>query len=328
MAYSFERFKTHKNISFAGIIALIIVLGCLLAFTYTRAPSNFPDTALIEIKSGDSLSAVAAKLADAHIIRSPFWFTNFVMVLRGERTLVGGEYYFEKPLSSFDIAKRMTKGDYHINQLKTTIPEGSTVSDISLIIKRHYPSFDTVHFVTLAQGKEGYLFPDTYYFGADVEPENVVKIMNSTFTKKISQPDIATAIATSGKTQEEAVAMASILEGEARQMQTRQIVAGILWKRISLGMPLQVDAAFRYVNGKTTEELTAADLKIDSPYNTYVNKGLPPTPISNPGLDSILAAVTPIETKYLYFLTDKNGTMHYAATLPEHAANKNKYLSN
>ncbi len=91
-------------------------------------------------------------------------------------------------------------------------------------------------------------------------------------------------------------------------------------------MALQVDTAFIYVNGKTTEDLTLADLAIKSPYNTYVNRGLTPTPISNPGLDSIMAAITPIKTPYLYFLTDADGVMHYAATLKEHAANKQKYL--
>jgi len=91
-------------------------------------------------------------------------------------------------------------------------------------------------------------------------------------------------------------------------------------------MPLQVDASFKYINGKGTKDLTLADLKIDSPYNSYLYKGLPPTPISNPGLDSIVATLTPIKTDYLYFLTDKEGNMHYAKTFSEHVFNKQKYL--
>ena len=120
--------------------------------------------------------------------------------------------------------------------------------------------------------------------------------------------------------------MASILENEARLYESRQIVAGILWKRISLKIALQVDAAFKYINGKTTEDLTLDDLKINSPYNTYNRLGLPPTPISNPGLLAIKAAVNPIKTQYLYFLSDKSGNMNYAITLEEHAENKWKYL--
>ena len=100
--------------------------------------------------------------------------------------------------------------------------------------------------------------------------------------------------------------------------ETRQIISDILWKRIETGMPLQVDVSFKYVNGKTTAQLTHADLAIDSPYNSYRYEGLPPTPIANPGLDSILAAITPKDTKYLFFLSDAHGTMHYAATFEEH----------
>jgi UPF0755 protein len=109
-------------------------------------------------------------------------------------------------------------------------------------------------------------------------------------------------------------------------MESRQIVAGILWKRLSLEMPLQVDASFKYINGKNTSNLTLEDLKIDSAYNSYLYKGLPPTPICNPGLSSITATLTPIKTNYLYFLTDRRGEMHYAKTYSEHLQNKELYL--
>ena len=108
--------------------------------------------------------------------------------------------------------------------------------------------------------------------------------------------------------------------------QTRRMISGILWKRLDEGMPLQIDCTFQYVNGKNTFQLSLDDLKIDSPYNTYKYRGLTPTPISNPGLDSLRAAVTPIESKYYYFLSDKEGVMHYGITHDQHVANKNKYL--
>ena len=120
--------------------------------------------------------------------------------------------------------------------------------------------------------------------------------------------------------------MASLLEEEARQTPTRRTVAGILWKRLDLGMPLQVDATLRYLLGKSSHELTREDLEYDSPYNTYKDAGLPPGPISNPGLDAILAALRPVETAYLYFLTDSEGNIHYARTFEEHVANKAMYL--
>lgn len=308
-----------------GIVAIIVVVG-LINFFQIRPPAAFPQRGVIVVANGKNLSEIAAELKQKHIIRSSFWFTNFVIMLNRERKVVGGEYYFEKPLSVYGVAKRLTQGQFHMEQLKTTIPEGSTIFDISDILNKNYPDFDSSHFYDLAKSKEGYLFPDTYYFGADVKPEKVVAMMTTTFDKKIRQDTVQAAIKTFGKPLSDVLIMASILEGEARQMRTRQIIAGILWERLRLKIPLQVDAAFRYVNGKTSSELTLSDLKIDSPYNTYIHTGFPPTPISNPGIDSIMAAVTPIKTDYLYFLTDKDGNMHYARTLDEHAANKAKYL--
>lgn len=120
--------------------------------------------------------------------------------------------------------------------------------------------------------------------------------------------------------------MASILEGEARGREEMEIIAGILWRRIEIGMPLQVDTTFLYVNGKNTFTLTQADLKIDSPYNTYLYRGLPPTPISNPGLTAIRAALNPQPTPYLYFLTGRDGLMYYSRTHDEHVQKKTRYL--
>ena len=122
------------------------------------------------------------------------------------------------------------------------------------------------------------------------------------------------------------IIVASIIEDEAITSDDRRIVSGILWKRLKMKMPLQVDALFRYLDGKGTFDLTTEDLATTSPYNTYKYIGLPPTPINNPGLDSILAAVEPKKTNYLYFVSDKKGVMHYAATFEEHQRNRELYL--
>ncbi len=320
---SLHTFKVRVAV---GVLMIVLAVTCFYMFAF-KAPAQFPSSVVVKIPNGTSLTEIARNLERDHIISSPFWFNNFVIFFKRERRVVGGEYYFERPLNVYQIAKRLTHGSYNIEQLKTTIPEGSSVKEIVAILQKRYPDFDTENFIKLAQIHEGYLFPDTYKLGADPQPEKIVEVLTSTFDKKINQQEIKDAITASGKSIKDVVIMASILEGEARQMRTRQIVAGILWERINQGIPLQVDAAFKYVNGKTTANLTLSDLKIDSPYNTYVYKGLPPTPISNPGLDSIMAAVTPIQTDYLYFLTDKDGNMHYAKTLEEHVSNKKKYLS-
>ncbi len=148
--------------------------------------------------------------------------------------------------------------------------------------------------------------------------------MHQTFKKRIAT--LTSEVEKFGKPVSEIVILASLLEEEASTSEDRRIVSGILWKRLSMGMLLQVDATFQYINGKGSLELTLDDLKIDSPYNTYKYKGLPPTPISNPGLDSIRAAVIPTKTNYLYYLSERDGTMHYATTFAEHLRNKARYL--
>jgi UPF0755 protein len=151
-----------------------------------------------------------------------------------------------------------------------------------------------------------------------------VKTLSDTFQTKIAS--LESIIDSFGKPYSQVVIMASILEAEARKLEDRRVIAGILWKRIQMDMPLQVDAPFEYVSSKNTFTLTTADLRLDSPYNTYTRKGLPPTPIGNPGLEAIQAAVTPIESPYLYYLSDKNGVFHYAETHDGHVKNKAKYL--
>ncbi|MCX6701950.1 MAG: endolytic transglycosylase MltG [Candidatus Zambryskibacteria bacterium] len=179
-----------------------------------------------------------------------------------------------------------------------------------------------MQFLTLAKSNEGYLFPDTYFISKTAKSMDVINMMKENFEVKINS---VSGIATSTHKLKDIIIMASILEGEALP-KDRNIVAGILWKRLEMGMPLQVDSTFAYINGKNTYELTLDDLKIDSPYNTYKYRGLPPGPISNPGLEAIISAINPIKTKYLYFLTEKDGTIHYAKTFEEHKRNKELYL--
>jgi UPF0755 protein len=307
----------------SGVILMIFLNWYFFTF---QAPRKFPTNQSIAIADGASLSEIARSLRKDNIINSRFWFTNLVLLLEHDNKVVGGQYYFEQPLNVFEVARRVTRGQYNMDQLKTTIPEGSSVAEIAEIVKKNYPLFDDQRFIALAREREGYLFPDTYLFGADARPEKIIGIMTSTFDEKIKQQEISTLIEPFGRPMSEVITMASILEGEARQTRTRRIVSGILWERIRRGMPLQVDATFKYINGKTTADLTMDDLNIDSPYNTYLYKGLPPTPVSNPGLDSISAAVTPIPTKYIYFLTGRDGNMYYAETLEEHKENRQRYL--
>lgn len=289
-----------------------------------RAPSDFPLGKVITVETGSSLQSISLNLYNLHVIRSPFFFRLSVSFLGGENKLIAGDYLLDKTEGPADLAFRITKGQFHLNTFKATIPEGWNIMQIADYLKVNLIAFDKTKFLKLAKDKEGYLFPDTYFISPTIKPEDVIKKMSDNFELKIKS---VTALSTSTKTLKEIITMASILEEEARTTESRRMVAGILWKRISLGMPLQVDSTFLYINGKTTYELTLEDLKINSPYNTYQYKGLPPGPISNPGLDAINAALNPIKSKYLYFLSSRSGTMYYATTFEQHKKNKELYLN-
>lgn len=308
-------------------VALIFVFSGLVSF-YIFSPSpSFPAGTIFEIPDGATLSETAEMLEEKGIIRSAFALRVYVALVKNDHPIISGFYLLPEKESLSMIAERIVVGEYRIERVKILIPEGFDVPALSKALVSVMPTFDDEKFLSIAQKEEGYLFPDTYFFFTTVRPEEVVAKMRSNFDQKIKETkDLADKIKASRHTLSDIIIMASIIEREAVTPSDRRIVSGILWKRITLGMPLQVDAAFNYVNGKSTYDLTLDDLKIDSRYNTYKYKGLPPGPIANPGLDTILAALLPTDTPYLYYLSGKDGTMHYAKTFEEHKKNKVKYL--
>lgn len=239
--------------------------------------------------------------------------------------VVEGYYSLHARQNVLIMAWRLSHGAFDVNPVKVTIPEGLSSADIAALYARTFDTFDAAGFLASVRNQklEGYLFPDTYLFLPNATTLDIIKIMHDNFMQKTAP--LTPRVKSSGHSFADIIKMASILEKEAR-VEDMPMVAGILWKRLAIGMPLQVDSSFAYINGKTTSTLTTADLKIDSPYNSYTHRGLPPTPISNPGLDSLNAALNPTSSPYLYFLSDKKGNMHYAKTNEEQSANKVKYL--
>jgi UPF0755 protein len=312
-----------KAVVLAAIGASVLVLSGI-GFV-ASAPAGFPVETVFSVAKGESLSGAAAALRAESFIKSPFMFKAFLTLVGGTRGLVAGDYYFSNKQGALGLAWRLSRGIYDLKLVRVTIPEGFSSTEIAERLHATFNAFDAKGFRQISAKYEGYIFPDTYLFLPNVTPDEVLKVMTDTYQKKIQE--IAPEIQAFGKPIHDVISMASIIEEEARTEESRRMIAGILWKRLSIGMPLQVDAAFAFVNGKkASSDLTLDDLKIPSPYNTYMNKGLPPGPISNPGIASILATVTPIPSKYLYYLTDKNGVMHYAVTHEEHVANKERYL--
>ena len=316
--------SNNKRKTSTLLVALFVVLVSFYVGIF-RAPADFPIKETITIEEGSTLSSIAEKLKEDSVVRSSLWLRNIVIILNGGDGALSGDYYLGREENIFSMARRIAKGDFDLDLVRVVIPEGATVDEIGQIFEKRFESFNKEVFLNLVGDNEGYLFPDTYHFLPKVEEGEVARILSNTFVEKLAEVDED--IRKFGKPIDEVINMASILEEEARTTKTRRTIAGILWKRLEIGMPLQVDAVFTYANGKNSFTLTTEDLREDHPYNTYTNKGLPPTPISNPGLDSILAAVTPIESDYLYFLSDKNGNMHYSITFEEHIRKKRIYLN-
>ena len=316
-----------RRVFLVGAAAALAALlaGIVMYATIMRPPTDFPENSIVSVEQGDTLAGTAAAFAERNIVRSKSLFQFFAVLYGGDRSIAAGDYYFEKPVPVHEVARRLVAGEHHLEPVRLTFPEGTQTKEMAAILDNRLPYFDAGDFLEKTEGKEGYLFPDTYLFFPTAKSDEVIKTMSNTFAKKIAP--LEAEIAASSHTLAEIVTMASIIEGEANRSEDRLIVSGILWKRIALGMPLQVDATFRYINGKGSAELSLKDLKIDSPYNTYVNKGLPPGPISNPGLDAIKAALRPHESPYLYYLHDPTGQIHYGKTHAEHVRNKQKYLT-
>lgn len=324
MDYISRIFRRHGlKITSTGVCAVFALLAFFIV-SDSIAPIDFPQKEIVTIKQGTYLSQAADILAAHHIIRSAFLFKVYVILISGHRQVQTGDYLFDSPQSALRVAFRSTFGIQGLPKIKVTFTEGITVKNMSSLLDKSISGFDAATFLVLAKSSEGYLFPDTYYFYQNNTPRQVVDQLQATFKEKIKP--LLLQFQMSGKSMQDVITMASIVEREATSSSDRKIIAGILWKRIEVRMPLQVDPPFYYILGKDSAHLTLKDLAIDSPYNTYKHQGLPPTPIDNPGLDAIEATLNPTTTKYWFYLSGRNGAMHYGVTLADHIGNQNKFM--
>jgi UPF0755 protein len=325
----FRYFALHKRTRrwLEGATLALLVIAVLYSFLLA-APAGFPERALFAVKKGSTLEAVASDLKARGLINSATLFEFIARAKGNSGIVVAGEYAFIQPQNIITIVSRITSGDFELEPSKVRVEEGMSAEQIAALLKKSVPDFEADAFYALAVEKEGRLFPDTYFILPGEEPQLVVSLMTGNFNEHIRDVQVSAAITSFGKPLNDVLTMASILEKEAATTQDRRIIAGILWHRIDIGMKLQVDATFSYINGKNSFTLTKSDLATDSPYNTYVYKGLPPGPIGSPSIDAILAAVTPVDTSYVYYLSDLDGVVHYSTTYAQHLEKKAKYLDN
>jgi UPF0755 protein len=313
-----------KNFRPLHIVVSVIVITFIVLMFFSTAPSAFPRGQIVTIEKASTVTQVGEELAVLGIIRSPFLYKVFVTLFHGNKGVQAGTYLFATPQTVISAAYRTAYGVRGMEKIKITIPEGSSSREMAAILSKTIEGFDGAAFHDIAHKKEGYLFPDTYFFDQGVTPTEVVHTMTTVFDEKIAT--IKDKLATSTHSLKEIIIMASIVEEEENNSEDRRLISGILWKRIAAGMPLQVDAPFYYLYGKGSSQISKEDLAAASPYNTYKNKGLPVGPISNPGLDSIIATLEPVKSPYWFYLGDRSGQTHYAIDHDGHVANKNRYL--
>lgn len=332
-----------KKIYFIFIFFLVIVIAFVSYFIFwfkgqTKPVSTSTNKVRFVVDIGQSASVVGENLYKESLIRNKLVFKIYLQVLDKTKNINAGEFELSPSMSVSEIVTLLGKGP---KELWVTIPEGLRKEEVvdritkALEMEEGKGAAFKESFLSLTKTNEGYLFPDTYLFPRDIEAGSVVGRLRSTFDKKyndIKQAD------KNRYSKSEVVIMASILERETKNTSEKPIVAGILWKRIANDWPLQVDASVQYAVSDAALKnpklqvtdwwpvLTLEDLNINSPFNSYKFKGLPPAPICNPGLTSLEAAANPEDSEYWFYIHSPDGQIHYARSSEEHASNVRKYL--
>lgn len=325
----------------------VIALGAAGFFLWViYAPLATQGKIEITIPEGTDTHSIGTLLAEASIVRSRSVFLFYVKVLGVGSEMKAGTYFFENP-NLYRVVVDLVRGSAPLTSTLTFI-EGWTRKEMA-----HYFATQTGMSADLflnatdagARHKlssrygflgglpveatlDGYLFPDTYFVGRQASADDVVEMMVANFLAKTKTIAADGTSLPESRTLFEIVTLASIIEREVQGPDDMSLAAGVFARRLSMGMPLQADSTVNYITGGTRPSVTLDETKIDNPYNTYAYAGLPPGPISNPGLVALRAAFSPPESEYLYFLTTPSGETIFSKSFDEHVRAKQRYLSN
>jgi UPF0755 protein len=326
-----------------GVLLIVFTAGIQQAHQYFFRSSDATPMSF-SVEEGESFANIAERLEDAEVIPSSFWFRVAGKFSGLANKVRSGTTQVTPGDRSADILGSLIYPS-GVEEVTITIPEGYTLHQIGSTVRAALPQiteeeWDKVTgvsspfvqdtFVVSAQKPadvdlEGYLFPDTYRFFIDASAEDVVERMLRTMESRVSSLGDPTGDA-QNMTTHDLLTLSSIIEREVRDSEDMRQVSDIFLKRLDIGMALQSDATINYVTGGDDPSVSLADRDLDSPYNTYQYPGLPPGPISNPGMNALRAVWNPEENDYYYFLTDSQGNVYYAKTHDEHVVNKARYL--
>lgn len=321
-----------KRLFFASSFILVAVLGW---YFFSIQPVAHFEVPLVdfEIKSGSSIDSISNSLSEAKLIRSRTAFKITVVRLGIANKIQAGFFKISPNMNATEIAEALTHA--FARQVRVTIPEGLRKEEINLVLEKAFTDFkdnnyNSAEFSRLSQSLEGKLFPDTYDFSPEATAQDVINRLTSRFDSVMTELRVPPADTA------RVLILASLLEREAGKSDEMPLIAGVIQKRLENGWPLQIDATVQYFLATKTckkndcdwwkNALSISDLQQTSPYNTYLNKGLPPTPICSPGRDAIAAAASPKSTSAWFYLHDLNGQIHFADTVEQHNQNVCLYL--
>lgn len=320
-----RRKKAFKALLWLSALCVLTVAGLAYGlYTANEAPADFPIGLKVEVEEGQSAAAVAKTMKEAGVVKSELLLYLILTTAHDPTGIQASAYKFKEPQTTREVAARLAKGEFGIDVVRFVHYEGERNELLAERAEQLLEAFDAEEFMKLAADKEGYMFPDTYIIPETYTAKDLYELLLDNYEAKVGP--LRPAIVNSNFTEYEVLIIASLLEREANSRDTKQQVAGIIANRLAEGMALQLDASIEYDLNKPLNELVPSDLRKDSPYNTYTNTGLPPTPIGNPGLTAIEAVLRPLESNYLFYLTGKDGNFYFATTLQEHNRNIDRYL--
>jgi len=312
------------------ILLILLLLVPLFWFQHWRSTPvsvSSGDPIIVIVRPGDGFNLFISKLDKAGLINCPFCFKLLVMIKHSRTSLKAGEYAFFRNMSPEDILDKVVGGKVVLYAI--TIPEGYTLKQIALIMdfysiasgdKVLEKAYDRVFITRLGvtgPSLEGYCYPETYRFAKGTGAEKILEVMVKHF-KTIITPQLMEKINESGMTFSEVITLASIVERESGDFEEKPLVASVFLNRLKKGMRLESDPTVIYGIPDFNGNITKKDLLKKTPFNTYRIKGLPPSPICNPGIDSIKAVLYPAKTSYLYFVSMNNGKHYFSCSLKEH----------
>lgn len=311
---------------FVGLFILVGLFGAYFVYQdKLSAPSDDKTKHQFTISKGERISEIALKLKNEGYIKDDFSFKIYLKLNGLESRLQSGEFSISKSMNASEIVEELSHGT---SDKRVTLLEGWRVEEMALVLSKEL-GIGEQDFIK--KSKEGYMFPDTYQFPKETDADEVIGILKDNFDVKYVKA-VKESKSKTKYSQNEIVTIASIIERESKGGEERNIISGILQKRLAEGMALEVDATVQYAIGYDEIQntwwkkgLTTDDLKIDSPYNSRKVAGLPPNPICNPSYESLSAALNPKESPYWFYSHDKKGVVHYAKTIDEHLQNISKY---